>query len=120
MVLAGANYDITRKWDAGVYAKLMNQYETEIHSIGYIVRTGYNVYKNLYVGVGYNSSELNDRDLSGNDYKKYGFFSEVKFKFDENLLDSLSDFMGQNWESGKKKTTVKGERSIAENEGTAK
>ena len=95
MILAGINYDITRKWGFGVHAKLMNQYETKMHSIGYIVSTGYNVYKNLYIGVGYNSSELNDRDLSGNDYKKDGFFIEFKFKFDENLLDSLGVFKGE-------------------------
>jgi uncharacterized repeat protein (TIGR01451 family) len=63
LILAGLNFDLTSRWYAGVYSKLMNQYQTSVHSIGYVIKTGYNVYRNLFLGIGYNSAELNDNDL---------------------------------------------------------
>ena len=91
MVLAGVNYDITEKWNIQGYAKLMNQYKTKTHHLGYIVSTGYNIYKNLCLGVGYNFSKLNDRDLSEKDYNAHGFFFNIKFKFDEDILSSFAN-----------------------------
>jgi len=83
MIMTGVSYDITKKWSTGVYTKLMNQYQSKMHSAGYIVKTDYNLIKNLFAGIGYNSSQMNDRDLSGGDYKAHGAFLEIKFKFDE-------------------------------------
>src|SRR3989304_8966486 len=64
----------------------MNQYVTGMHSVGAVVKTGYRVYKNLYAGVGYNLSRMNDSDLSGANYQSHGPFLELKFKFDEDTL----------------------------------
>ena len=86
LILAGATYDLTDRWDVGVLGKLLNQYETGMHSVGAVVRTGYRVYRNLYAGVGYNFSRMNDADLSGADYQSHGPFLELKFKFDEETL----------------------------------
>jgi uncharacterized repeat protein (TIGR01451 family) len=86
LVIAGVTYDLTERWDVGVQAKLMNQYDTEMHSVGAVVRTGYRIYKNLVAGVGYNLSRMDDRDLSGASYQSHGPFIEVKFKFDEETL----------------------------------
>ncbi|OGP80112.1 MAG: hypothetical protein A2Z13_03555, partial [Deltaproteobacteria bacterium RBG_16_64_85] len=81
LVIAGATYDLTDRWDVGVLAKLMNQYETGMHSVGAVAKTGYRVYKNLYAGIGYNLSRMNDSDLSGANYQSHGPFLELKFKF---------------------------------------
>ena len=89
LIFAGVNYDITKKWDTGVYSKIMNQYQTKMHSTGYIVRTGYNIAKNMHLGIGYNSSELDDRDLSGGSYKARGMFVDMKIKFDEDSFKSI-------------------------------
>ena len=86
LVIAGATYDLTDRWDVGVLAKLMNQYETGMHSVGAVAKTGYRVYKNLYAGIGYNLSRMNDSDLSGANYQSHGPFLELKFKFDEDTL----------------------------------
>ncbi|MDX1815576.1 MAG: OmpA family protein, partial [Thermodesulfobacteriota bacterium] len=86
LILTGATYDLTDRWDVGVAGKIMNQYETGMHSIGAVVKTGYRVYQNLVAGVGYNLSRMDDKDLSGSNYQSHGPFVELKIKFDENTL----------------------------------
>ncbi len=89
LIIAGMLYDITEKWYAGVSAKLMNQYQTKMHSTGVIIKTGYRLAKNFNVEAGYNSSEMNDRDLSGASYRTRGLFFSMRFKFDEDSFTSL-------------------------------
>jgi uncharacterized repeat protein (TIGR01451 family) len=91
LLIAGATYDLTERWDVGVQAKLMNQYDTEMHSVGAVVRTGYRIYKNLVAGVGYNLSRMDDKDLSGANYQSHGPFIELKFKFDEETMNLRSE-----------------------------
>ena len=86
LILAGATYDLTDRWDVGVQGKLMNQYDAGMHSLGAVVKTGYRVYKNLYAALGYNFSRMNDSDLSGSNYQSHGPFLELKMKFDEDTL----------------------------------
>ncbi|NNG47340.1 MAG: OmpA family protein, partial [Deltaproteobacteria bacterium] len=86
LILAGVTYALTDRWDVGVLGKIMNQYDTGMHSVGAVVKTGYRVYRNLYAGVGYNLSRMDDKDLSGSNYQSHGPFMELKFKFDENTL----------------------------------
>ena len=83
LVLAGFRYDITERWNTSFHAKLMNQYLTRMHSIGCVVKANYMIRKNFYAGIGYNYSEMNDRDLAGADYSTRGLFFDLKFKFDE-------------------------------------
>ncbi len=91
LLLAGVNYDLTDRWDVGVLGKIMNQYDTGMHSVGAVVKTGYRVYRNLVAGVGYNLSRMDDKDLSGKDYQSHGPFLELKFKFDEDTLKRTAE-----------------------------
>lgn len=86
LLIAGAAYDLTDRWDVGGQARLMNQYTVKASELSAVVRTGYRIVKNLYAGVGYNFARLNDRDLSGAGWQSHGPFVEVKFKFDEATL----------------------------------
>ncbi len=86
LVLAGVACDLTDRWDVGVQGKLMNQYDAKVHSLGALARTGYRICRNIYGGVGYSLSRLDDRDLSGAGYKSHGPFVELRFKFDEETL----------------------------------
>ena len=86
LLVAGATYDLTDRWDVGGQARLMNQYGVDAHELSALVRTGYRIVKNLYAGVGYNFAQLNDRDLSGAGWQSHGPFIELKFKFDEATL----------------------------------
>jgi uncharacterized repeat protein (TIGR01451 family) len=90
MLLAGIIFDLTESWYFGAYTKVMNQYETGMTKLGWIAKIGYRLRKNLLLGAGYNLSQLNDRDLDGEDYRAQGMFMELKFKFDENTF-RLSD-----------------------------
>lgn len=86
LVIVGASYDINNKLDLGVYAKLMNQYQTKMHSLGALLKVSYRVYKNTRIGVGYNLSRMEDHDLEGEDYQSRGVFVDLRFKFDESTL----------------------------------
>lgn len=86
LMLAGVRYDLTDRWDVEVVAKLMNQYDVDMHSLGLEVKTGFRVYRNLYLDLGYNMAKMDDRDLSGASYKSGGFFFGMRFKFDEDTL----------------------------------
>ncbi len=87
LLITGLTYDITDRWDVGVFGKVMNQYSTRTLSTGGTIKAGYRIFKNAYLGLGYNLSELRDRDLEGEDYQRQGFFLEFKFKFDETSFD---------------------------------
>ncbi len=86
LVLAGVACDLTDRWDVGLQARLMNQYEAKVHSLGAVGRTGYRIYRNLYGGVGYKIARVDDRDLSGAGSRAHGPFVELRFKFDEETL----------------------------------
>lgn len=89
MVLAGIVYDLDDYWDVGISAKLMNQYDIHVSSLGFIPQVGYRVHKNVRVVGGYNYSGLNDRDLAGEGYSTNGPFVQLKFKFDEMTIEEL-------------------------------
>ncbi len=89
LILAGLLYDITDKWYTGVSVKLMSQYQTKMRSTGAIIKTGYRPAKNFNVEAGYNSSEMDDRDLSGASYRARGPFFNMNFKFDEDTFKPL-------------------------------
>lgn len=86
LLVAGATYDLTDRWDVGAQARLMNQYTVKAGELSAVVRTGYRIVKNLYAGVGYNFARLDDRDLSGAGWQSHGPFVELKLKFDEATL----------------------------------
>jgi hypothetical protein len=81
-----AVYDVNERFDVGVLAGVLYspQGPTRQGAIGFEI--GYIVQANLRLGVGYNFSGFNDRDMSGSDYTAQGVFLRMRFKFDENLF----------------------------------
>ncbi|MBP2676209.1 MAG: peptidoglycan-binding protein, and OmpA, partial [Deltaproteobacteria bacterium] len=86
LAVAGVGYDLTDRWDVGAQAQLMTQYSTDARELSALVRTGYRIVKNLYLGAGYNFARMNDGDFSGSGWQSHGPFIELKLKFDEATL----------------------------------
>ncbi len=86
LLVAGAAYDLTDRWDVGAQGKLSTQYSSGARELSALVRTGYRVVKNLYAGAGYNFARMNDGDFSGSGWRSHGPFLELKLKFDEATL----------------------------------
>lgn len=84
LVVAGATYDLTDRWDVGAHARMLTQYSADTREISAIVRAGYRVVQNLYASAGYNFAKLNDKDFGG--WQSHGPFVELKVKFDEATL----------------------------------
>jgi len=86
LLVAGAAYDLTDRWDVGAQGRLSTQYSSGARELSALVRTGYRVVKNLYAGAGYNFARMNDGDFSGSGWRSHGPFLELKIKFDEATL----------------------------------
>jgi uncharacterized repeat protein (TIGR01451 family) len=86
LLVAGAAYDLTDRWDVSSHARLMTQYSAGTRELSAVVRAGYRIVKNLYGGAGYNFARMSDGDLDGSGWRSQGPFIELKLKFDEATL----------------------------------
>ena len=48
---------------------------------------GFTIAKNLRLGLGYNVTGFNDRDLSAENYTQQGAYLALRLKFDESLFN---------------------------------
>jgi hypothetical protein len=84
-LLAGrVMYDVTERWDAGVFASVLTGEGAEQYGIGF--ETGYALVDNLWLSVGYNFLGFSDDDLVDSDYTRRGAYLRLRFKFDEKLF----------------------------------
>jgi len=83
-------YDMTERWDAGLIGSSLFSYGFNQVHYGLGVETGYLMQANLWVSLGYNMFGYSDKEMVLNQYTDQGFFLRLRYKFDENVLDSLS------------------------------
>lgn len=77
--------DINRDWDFGVQGGLLLGKGGALNKT-FGLELGYQVYRNLWVSLGYNFVGLHDRDLTANEYTSKGAYIRLRFKFDETTL----------------------------------
>jgi len=86
-------YDVTKKIELGLQGSLLHAYESQsmLESLGIYV--GYNLFKNTYLGLGYNFEGYHDSDFSGFNSSEQGVYLKFRVKFDqESLQDVLNKF----------------------------
>ena len=75
------------RWDIGLVTSMLfsgGQRQTGIGTeLGYLAR------KNLWLSVGYNLTGFYERDFSAQSETRTGSYVRLRFKFDENSLQSL-------------------------------
>ena len=58
------------------------------------VSTGYSVFKNAWISVGYNFSGFDDRDFSDANYTVQGPYLQFRFKFDDSTAKEIAGHLG--------------------------
>jgi hypothetical protein len=88
-------YDITRAWDIGMRGSLLHswhggQYQ---HSCG--PSTGYNIFENAWVSLGYNIFGFEDKDFSSAAYTSQGPYVRFRMKFDQQSVKDAAAWLNR-------------------------
>ena len=94
-------WEFAPKWDIGFVTSLLVGESFDSRQYGVGLELGYLVTTNLWVSGGYNFFGYRDADLSGADYTTKGPYVRLRYKFDEQVLES--------WGAGQAKTVAAGE-----------
>lgn len=97
LLQARAIYDVTARWDVGVIGNTLRTNGAWRNGIS--VEVGRIVVTNLWLSLGVNLTELNNRDLA-QDYSSRGIYLKMRFKFDQNLLTSTAHEISRRGEPG--------------------
>jgi hypothetical protein len=86
-------YDITERWDFGLlgtvkYNPNADGISTRTREYGAGIETGYSLYQNLWMSLGYNFLGFRDRatGLADENYTSKGPFMRLRYKFDHHTL----------------------------------
>ena len=90
-----ARYDLSDRFFVSADARVLSQYDVDVHTIGYGVTLGVNVVKDLRVAVGYNFEGFKDDDFSRGEHWDKGFFLAFHWKFDESIFGILGRLEGK-------------------------
>lgn len=86
-------YDINEKVDLGFTLSLLHSYNSSNFDQSFGVFSGYNIFKNSYLGLGYNFVGFYDSDFANLRNSKQGVYLQFRLKFDnESLKDTLEMF----------------------------
>lgn len=83
---ARSTWDLTGGWDIGLQGYRMWGDGAAETAVG--IEAGYVVWKNLWLSLGFNVKGFRAPDLVGEAYTQRGLYLRLRFKFDENLLES--------------------------------
>jgi uncharacterized repeat protein (TIGR01451 family) len=89
LVSARATWEFMPRWDVGVVTSALfgNSYGNRLYGVG--LEVGYMVTTNLWLSAGYNFFGFKDEDLANGDNTAKGVFVRLRYKFDEELFDTL-------------------------------
>ncbi len=75
------NYHLTRKWDAGLEYRILDQKQAQDSKTGFLCEVSRHLTDNFQVGVGYNFTDFCDDLTEENDYSTKGFFIRFTGKY---------------------------------------
>ncbi|MDX2348774.1 MAG: hypothetical protein QNK32_00135, partial [Porticoccus sp.] len=81
-------YQPTSRMEFGATTRLMQEHDFSNRSLGGAVDVGFQVWKFIWLTVGYSYDDF-DADLTGQDYSGKGAFLKFRFKFDEKTLEDI-------------------------------
>ena len=86
-------YDLNRRLELGLVGSFLHSYESQSidESIGTYI--GYNLFKNSWLGLGYNFNGFKESDFANLRYSNQGVYLKFRMKFDqESLKDTIELF----------------------------
>ncbi|TET88557.1 MAG: DUF11 domain-containing protein [Sulfurovum sp.] len=86
-------YDITGKWEMGAQASVLYAQSADNWDYGFGLYTGYNLFDNMLLTLGYNWEGFEDRDFSLQTYRIEGPYAQFRMKFDQQSLKDIVRLM---------------------------
>jgi len=85
-------HHITKKWDWGVQAQRLYDYELEDSRHSFGVSIGLIPAENTWVSLGYNFAGFNDSDFDDAGYSAHGIYLKIRVKADQNNIAALKSY----------------------------
>jgi len=85
-------HHITKKWDWGLQAQRLYDYELEDSRHSYGVSIGLIPAENTWVSFGYNFAGFDDSDFDEAGYSGHGIYLKIRVKADQNSLSALKSY----------------------------
>ena len=82
-------YDLHERIDLSLHGDILYSSNADNYRYSLGPSAGFNVYKNLWLSVGYNIDGFEDEDFSQSEYTASGPYLKMRFKFDKNTLSGL-------------------------------
>ena len=86
-------YDLTEKWMIGAQGSVLYAQSADNWDYGFGLYTGYNIFENMLLTLGYNWEGFEDRDFSLQTYRIEGPYLQFKMKFDQKSLKDMVRMM---------------------------
>ena len=86
-------YDITGKWEIGTQSSMLYAQSADNWDYGVGLYTGYNIFDNMLMTLGYNWAGFEDRDFSLQTYRIEGPYAQFKMKVDQQNLKDVVRLM---------------------------
>ena len=87
------HYDITEKWMIGAQGSVLYAQSADNWDYGFGLYTGYNIFENMLLTLGYNWEGFEDRDFSLQTYRIEGPYVQFRMKFDQKSLKDVVRLM---------------------------
>jgi len=88
-------YDITRSWDIGLRGSLLHSWHGGQFDYSCGPSTGYNLFENIWVGIGYNVWGFEDADFSSAAYTAQGPYVRFRMKFDQQSVKDAAAWINK-------------------------
>ena len=82
-------YDLHDRVDLSLHGDILYSSNADNYRYSLGPSIGLNVYKNMWLSIGYNIDGFEDEDFSSSEYTANGPYMKMRFKFDKNTVKSL-------------------------------
>ncbi len=82
-------YDVNTRLDLSLHGDVLYSSNADNYRYSFGLSVGVNVYKNLWVSVGYNVDGFEDDDFSSSEYTANGPYIKMRFKFDSDTVKGI-------------------------------
>ncbi|MFV1972325.1 MAG: hypothetical protein ACC648_01280, partial [Thiohalobacterales bacterium] len=91
----GAEYrhDINARWDVGIHGNILHSSKSNVYRYSAGPSAGMNLFRNVWVSVGYNFTGFEDDDFSSAEYTAKGPFTKFRFKFGTQTVKEMVSWM---------------------------
>ncbi len=80
-------YDVTDDWDFTIQASTLRVRHLNNYQPNFGIATGYNMFDNFWLSIGYNFVGYYDQDFTAAEYARKGVYMRFRFKYDQDSLE---------------------------------